>query len=489
MAVEIQRPTEIDRPQDKCAVIGVFSRESKSVVRDTLIGLIELNHRGQEGSGMVIANGYTFQTVKGLGLAEHVFFDNNSLPNLSGAFVAAGHDRYSTSGSLSESQPFLEDGISLVHNGNLTNISHLREKYGLPEEIDGARSDSRMALAVINKQEGTEKEKILAGLKELDGAYSLVMITKDALYAARDPLGFRPLSIGKLNKGGFTVASETAAFYHMDARFVRDVLPGEVVRIDDKGVTTIGLDQRSQLARCIFELIYIARIDSKVFGIDVAEFRLREGEILSRYMPEIDIVTSIPRSGIGAAQGVGKELARIRGIPYLETLYTNPYTGVVHGARTFIRPTNRIEAAKAKYTPIESNIRGRRIGVVDDSVIRGSVAEPIAMMRGAGAKRIHLAIASPPIRHRCFYGVDMGNNGSGEFIANRVTNPHELNMTLGVDSHHYLSWRETIEAAVGNPVEIEAGIEDEMVFEKAGFCGGCFTGKNPTKVDGVISKH
>lgn len=485
MSGEIFRPTELDNPQDNCTVIGVYSRQSKNVARDAVIGLIELNHRGQEGSGIVVTNGYTFQIVKDSGLAEHVFFGNNSLPNLPGAFIAGGHDRYSTSGFLSESQPFLEDGISLSHNGNLTNINHLREKYGLPEEIDGAKSDSRMALAIINRQEGTEKEKILAALKEFEGAYSFVMVTRDALYAARDPLGFKPLSLGELNKGGYTVASETAAFYHMDAKFVRDVLPGEVIRIDDKGVTTVGLDQRSQLARCIFELIYIARIDSKVFGIDVAEFRLREGEILSRYMPEIDVVTSIPRSGIGAAQGVGVELARIRGIPYLETLYTNPYTGVVHGARTFIRPSNRIEAARAKYTPIESNIRGKRIGVVDDSVIRGSVAEPIGMMRGAGAKEIHLGVAAPPIKFASFYGVDMGNDGDDEFIANRIPDLEERRKNIGVDSMHYLTWRETVEAAVGNPIEIE----DETVFERHGFCGGCFTGRYPTKVDGAISKR
>lgn len=489
---EILKTTEFIGLRDKCAVAGAISRQ-RNTSAVVLEGLIEQNHRGQEGAGITTTNGREFKTIKKRGLAEAVFFEG--LPHLDGSFIAIGQDRYSTSGSLNESQPFVEGDIALAHNGNLTNILHLREKYGLPEEIDGAKSDSRMALAVINKQPGTDKEKILAGLKELKGAYSFVIATKDTLYASRDPQGFKPLSIGKLDEGGFAVASESSAFFHMGAKYLRDVLPGETVAMTPESITTIALDQSGPLSRCIFELVYIARIDSKVFGISVMEFRLRLGQTLAKYLPpNADVIIPVPRSGIGAAQGVAiAEAARIRNIPYLEGIYTNPYRGIARGPRTFIHPEGRRDAAKKKYSPIEHTLRDRVVVVVDDSIVRGSLDVPVGMARGAGAREVHALIACAELKYTCYFGVDMKNgNGSGsdkedDFIANRIPDKEERRKRLGLDSLHYVSNRELVEATLGNPIDIN--IDEDSVFEHAGFCGACITGRYPIPVDGVISKH
>lgn len=467
---------ESEKPRENCAVVGVYSR-SLDVANVAFNGLIELNHRGQEGSGITVANGCEFQTVKDAGLAGIVFTVKNSLPYLAGAFVAIGHNRYSTSGSLAETQPFLENGIAIAHNGNLTNVRQLREKYEIPLEIDGARSDTRIALAVINRMEGDEKQRILAALKEFEGAYSFVFATKNALFASRDPLGFRPLSLGRLRDGsGYVVASETAAFSSMGADFIRDVLPGETLMIDDTGVTTIVLDRKSRFAHCSFEPVYVARPDSVVFGIPVMTFRLREGEILARHLPDVDLIMPVPRSGIGVAQGVAaSENARAKGIPYMDGLYTNPYRGVVEGPRTFILPSGREKAATEKYAANPSIVRGKRIVIVDDSIVRGSLRLVVAKLREAGAIEVHALIAFPPITHPCYMGVDMGN---GDLLAEQFPDLDQRREFLGLDSLYHISYAELIEALVGNSVE-NSGIN---------FCTACLTGQYPISIGGAISK-
>ncbi len=470
----------VEKPQDNCAVVGIFSR-TYDISSSVFNGLIELNHRGQEGSGILITDGEEIVLTKGAGLASIVFGMINVLPNLDNAVIGIGHNRYSTSGSLEELQPFLDDGIGIAHNGNLTNIEELRRKYDIAEEIDGSRSDTRIALAVINEMEGDAGEKIVKGVEQFEGAYSMVFATKDALFASRDPHGFRPLSIGRLrDSGGYIVMSETSGF-STGTEFIRDVLPGETIMIDDDGVKTIGKREDANLAQCIFELIYISRPDSNVFGISVVEFRLREGEILSRHMPDVDVIMPVPRSGISAAQGVASsEIAKEKKIPYIDGIYTNPYRNVVDGPRTFIQPNGRDKAATQKYSINEAVVRGKRVVLVDDSLVRGSLRIVVEKLREAGAREVHALIASPPIEDGCFYGVDFGKD---EVLAHKMPDIEERRKYLGLDSLYYLSEAELLEAALGNPVEIEGDI-----FEQNGFCGGCFTGRYPTKVSDTIVK-
>lgn len=478
-------PDKEDRPQDNCAIVGAFSREM-DVAQLLYNGLVELNHRGQEGSGISITDGSSFSLKTGLGLAGVVFSERHGqgLPQLPHAHIGIGHNRYSTSGSDLDTQPFIEEGISLGHNGNLTNIAALRQEFGLPDEIDGVQSDSRAALAIISKMPGANKDKILAGIKKFEGAHSLVISTQDALYASRDPLGFRPLSLGQIKGGkGFVVASENAAFASMKASYIRDLQAGETIMITDEGVRTIGLDQRSQLAQCIFELIYISRPDSTVFGTNIYQFRSKQGEILARHMPDIDIAMPVPRSGIAAAQGVANsEEVRSRGILYQDAIYTNPYRGVDKGHRTFIRPNERDKAATEKYSVNRALVEGKRVAIIEDSIVRGSLKYVVTMLRDAGATEVHALVASPPLKHACFMGVDFG---TGELLAHRFPDIHQRAAALNLDSLYHLSYAETIEAALGNPVDEEVG---EEIFEKNNFCGACFTGRYPVSVDGVIPR-
>lgn len=477
-------PSESEVIQTECAIVGVYSRKTK-VARIALEGLIELNHRGQESAGIGVSNGDRFQVVKDNGLASVVFGFTHSLPSLPNAFIAVGQDRYSTSGTLSDAQPFDDDeNFLFVHNGNLTNISRLGAKYGIPPEINGARSDSRIALAMMSNLRGTEREKIIGAIKEFEGAFCFAIATKDKLFAARDPLGFRPLSLGKLNDdSGYVIASESVAFSAMDATFVRDVLPGEILQIDKNGLTTIHLDRRSRLARCIFEPAYFARPDGEIYGIPVALFRKRQGEKLALYLPDdIDLIMPVPRSGIQAAIGAAAtETARARGIPYADGLYTNPYRDVLKGSRTFIQPDGRDLAATNKYSANKYVVDGMRIAVVDDTIVRGSFRLVAQKLRNAGAEKIHGLIAFPPIKHKCPYGVDFGN---GDLLANRIPDLDKRREYLFLDSLSYLSYAEIVECAVGNQVEIT----DETVFEAHDFCGACVTGRYPTEIDGIIDK-
>lgn len=474
--------SESERPRDNCAVIGVYSR-LEDVAQTTLEGLVELNHRGQEGSGIAVANGERIEFVKDSGLVEIVFKIKHDLPNIPNAFVAIGHNRYSTSGSLNEMQPFVDDGIALAHNGNLTNVRQLKDQFRLPDEIDGAGSDTRIALAVINRMEGNEKERILKALPLFEGAYSFVFAGKNALYASRDPKGFRPLVIGKLKDDGYVVASETAALRSMKATYLRDVQAGETIQIDDEGLKTIALDSRDgKLSQCIFELIYISRPDSVVFGVPVMEFRRRTGEMLARHLPDADVISAVPRSGIGATVGViASEITKASGITPVEVFYPNPYRNIGKGGpRTFILPNGRDKAATEKYSVIETSVRGKSVALVDDSLVRGSVMRIVQMLKSHGASAVHALIASPPLRSACDYGVDFNNE---ELLAHKIPDIDEIRKYLGLDSLYYISYAELLEAALGNPVE-----NVPEVFEKNDFCGACFTGRYPVSTEGVIVK-
>lgn len=483
----LERPSyrpEIKGIHDECAVVGVYSTILKPVAKITLEGLIELNHRGQESSGIAVVGEGGVQEIKDEGLAEIVFKIKHGLPNPPNASVAVGHDRYSTSGGrLKDIQPFSDGNIAFVHNGNLTNIKQLKDKFNLPDEIDGAKSDSRMALAVINSMHGTEKEKILQALPLFEGSYCFVFGTKDALYASRDPKGFKPLVVGKIRNDGYVVASETAALRSMGADLIREVQAGETIQMDREGLKTIALTGGNEkLSRCIFELIYFSRPDSVVFGIPVMEFRRRQGEILARHLPDVDVISSVPRSGDGATIGVAaSEIVRISGIPLVSAFYPNPYRNIAkNGPRTFILPEGREKAATQKYSVIDTSVIGKRILVIDDSIVRGSMKRIVQILRSHGASEVHALIASPAIRNACYYGSDFGNE---ELLAHAIQDIEERRKYLGLDSLYHISYAELLEAFLGNPVENVA-----EVFEENGFCGACFTGKYPTLIGGEIGK-
>jgi len=492
--------SESEEIHHNCAIVGAYSNGSSSngetLSRSVLNGLVALNHRGQEGAGILLANEDAFAIEKDNGLAEIVFTAKRSLPKLLNASVCLGQDRYSTSGTDFDTQPFVDQGIACAHNGNLTNISWLREEYNLPSVIDGVESDTRAALAVINRMPGSERDRILEGIKRLEGAYSMVFATTGedpSLFASRDPLGFRPLSLGRFKDGsGFTVASEDVAFGPMNSEFVRDILPGETVMINGDGVTTIAMDNREALAQCIFELIYISRPDSTIFGTSVYEFRSREGEILGRHLPEgAEVVMPVPRSGIAAAQGVAnsegfreriRSFTEDKGILYQDGIYTNPYININKGSRTFIQPNQRQEAARSKYSVNQAIVEGKSVVIVDDSIVRGSIAEVVKKLREAGAREVHALIASPELKHACYMGVDFGK---GELIANKIPDIDDRATSLGLDSLYHMSYSEIIEAAIGNKVE-ESVAGD--IFRRNDFCGACFTGEYPLDITGVIPR-
>jgi len=480
------RPEE---PRDECAVVGVFA-PGRPVGRVALAGLIELNHRGQESAGIAVADGARFAIAKGAGIAEVVFTFNREVPELPGQRLAVGHDRYSTSGGACDAQPLEFNGLVIAHNGHLTNAAQLREEYR-PPSVDGARpeSDTAVALQLLCHTAGrTPTERLLAGVRRLQGAYAMVLATADTLFGVRDPHGFRPLVLGHTD-GGWVLASETAAFPRMGATYEREIEPGELVAIDERGVTSYALAPLSPapLARCIFELVYVSRPDSCTFGRWVEPFRRRTGEMLARKAPvRADLVMAVPRSGIAATVGfAASEVARGLGVAYEEGLLTNAYAGLASGFRTFIRPTGRDAAAVIKYSVVEPVVRGRDLIVVDDSVVRGSFRHVAAKLRASGARSIHLRIASPPLVGGCRYGVDFGD---GELLAHQLPAVEDRARRLGVDSLVHVSWRELVQAAVDE--ELPPGADDDPeVFARHGFCGACFTRRYPTEETGAIPRR
>jgi len=480
---------DVDRARDECGVVGVYA-PGRPVGRMALAGLIELNHRGQESAGIAVANGEQFALAKGHGIAELVFTFDQQVPELEGQILAVGHDRYSTSGGLCDAQPIEFNGIVMAHNGNLTNASTLRREFP-PPSVDGQRpeSDSAVALQLLSHTEGSgEAERIVNGLRRLQGAYAMVLATNRSLFGVRDPHGFRPLVLGR-TEGGWVLASESAAFPRMGAELVREIEPGELVQIDEDGVASHHLGPLAQPppARCIFELVYLSRPDSFIFGRSVEQFRRRTGEILAQKAPvEADLVMAVPRSGIAATVGyAASAIAREMGITYQEGLLTNAYSGLATGFRTFIQPTGRDAAAVIKYSVIEPVVSGKRLIVVDDSVVRGSFRHIAAKLKACGAREVHLRVASPPLRSGCFYGVDFGE---GELLAHRYPDHDERAAVLGVDSLVHVSWRELVEIATGQRLD-QADEHDPDVFLRHGFCGACFTGSYPTDVSGSIPRE
>ncbi len=457
-----------NRPGEACGVCGLYA-PGLDVARLSFFALYALQHRGQESVGICTSDGRVAHIHKGLGLVSQVFNEDN-LSLLQGD-LAIGHTRYSTTGGLRlpNAQPYLIETalgpLSIAHNGNLTNTPALRRD--LLQRGVGliSSSDSEVITQMLAGAPGdTWDKRIAAFMEQAEGAYALTILTRDAVYAVRDPWGFRPLCLGELNGRAWVVASESCALGTIDAVWLREVEPGEIVRLDANGVTSWRTEPAEQGALCIFEYIYFARPDSRLEGRSVHEVRRCMGGRLAQEHPvDADMVIGVPDSATAHAIGYAHQ----SGIPYGEGLIKNRYIG-----RTFIQPDARLRRRKValKYNPL-SDLAGRRILLVDDSIVRGTTSGPIVkLLRQAGAREVHMRVASPPIRYPCFMGVDMAKQQ--DLIAARMT-VEEIAQHIGVDSLGYLSL---------------AGLRH--IVEPAGMnhCQACFCGEYPVSVENVMSK-
>jgi amidophosphoribosyltransferase len=455
-----------DNPREACGVFGVYG-PGEDVARLTFYGLYALQHRGQESAGIATNDGSgTFSLRTGMGLVSQVF-DEEDLAFLRGD-IAIGHTRYSTAGgSLAcNAQPIVVndrdtgDEIALAHNGNLTNANVLREDLEAQGVVFQSNADSEIIAHLLARAPGTTwEERFHYLMRRCEGAYSLVIMTKDRLFGLRDPLGVRPLCIGRMGSG-WVIASESCALEHLGVPIEREVRPGEVVQVDAGGMRSFSpVAQPSVRAACTFEYIYFARPDSRLSGRLLYPVREDMGANLAReHAVDADIVIGVPDSAIPAAIGY----ARAAGIPYREGFVKNRYVG-----RTFIQPDQRIREAgvSLKFNVLADVVRGQRVVVVDDSIVRGTTTpRVIGLLRRAGAKEVHMRITAPPIVSPCFFGVDMATK-SELIAANKSV--EEIREHIGADSLGYLSL-EGLEDAIGQP-------EGEL-------CNACFTGKYPINV-------
>ena len=458
-----------NRPREACGIVGAYL-PGEDAARTTYFGLHALQHRGQESAGIATGDGTKIECRTAMGLITQAF-DEEDLTLLPG-HLGIGHTRYSTTGrsSIENSQPIFSRGsgveIALAHNGNIVNARQLRselESWGA--EFTSTSDSEVIAHLLTHAPPATLEERIVYAMGRLQGAYSLTVMTKDTVYGIRDPMGVRPLCIGKLN-GGWVIASETCALDQIDAEYVRDVHPGEVVAIDANGLRTVSRRISDHVrAPCIFEHIYMARADSVVEGRLVYNSRKAMGEQLAREHPvEADMIIGVPDTGIPAAVGYAEE----SGIPYEEGLFKNRYV-----VRTFIMPDQRLRdmGARMKYNPLLENIRHKRLVVVDDSIVRGTTqAQIVTMLKRGGATEVHLRIAAPPIKHPCHLGVDFPTRR--ELLAsNREID--EIAEFVGADSLGYLS-KEGLLRAVGTTENRN--------------CMACFTGNQPIPVQLEMDK-
>ena len=463
------------KPREACGVFGVFA-PGKPVAHMCYLGLFALQHRGQESAGIATADGEAITVVKDMGLVSAVF-DDRTLAGLDGD-LGIGHTRYSTTGSSAwrNAQPVFRDmghtQFALGHNGNLTNTAALADEAGmLPGTVT---SDTDLVAELLSGHlttsghtDGLELESaLLAVLPRLEGAFSLVLLDAHQVIGVRDPNGFRPLCLGRLD-GGWVLASESPALDIVGAHFVRELDPGEMVVIDEQGVRSLRPfpDDRIDPTLCLFEFVYFARPDSTLYGRNVHQARVRMGEQLAEQAPaEADLVVGVPESGIPAAEG----FARRSGIPFGHALVKNRYIG-----RTFIAPSQEMRAlgVRMKLNPLRENIAGQRLLVVDDSIVRGTTTRAmISMLREAGAREVHLRVSSPPYRWPCFYGMDTGTRG--ELLAANM-DVEEIRTYLDVDSLSYLNLDRLV-AATG--------------AQTAGFCTACLTGDYPVEIPVALSK-
>ncbi|HIS40456.1 MAG TPA: amidophosphoribosyltransferase [Candidatus Aphodovivens avistercoris] len=466
-----QRP---DRLEEECAVFGVYA-PGEDVARMTCFGLQALQHRGQESAGIAVGDGETIMATKDLGLVTQVF-DEASLAALSG-FVAAGHVRYSTSGAAASweaAQPHIsaidDVLIALAHNGTLVNTAAIKARLVGAGESLRAGTDSEVAAKLIGKitrETHHLRDGIRAVMQQLEGAYAMVLASPSSLYAFRDPNGIRPLVIGELPEGrGWVVSSETCGLDIVGARYVRDVEPGELVRFNEEGVSSEQAVPARRRAACIFEYVYFARPDSVMDGRSVYQARRAMGRILAREAPvEADLVLGVPDSGVPGAMGYAEE----SGIPYSDGIVKNRYVG-----RTFIEPTQAMRqlGIRLKLNPLPSVIAGKRLVVVDDSIVRGNTSKKLVqMLREAGAAEVHLRIESPEVKWPCFYGID--TDTQDQLISANLTLEQQRRW-IGADSLAYISL---------------PGLHEAVSADHAGYCDACFSGDYVVGVPEVAQRR
>ncbi|HEY9557929.1 MAG TPA: amidophosphoribosyltransferase [Acidimicrobiales bacterium] len=471
-------PAEDDSLKEACGVFGVYAPE-QPVAQLTYLGLFALQHRGQESAGMAVSDGTALTVVKDQGLVTSVF-DDRSMAGLVG-HLAIGHCRYSTTGSSTwrNAQPAYrgtgDRHFALGHNGNLTNTEALADEAGmLPGTVT---SDTDLIAELIaaelahlpdDRSDDRDLDRALeAVLPRLEGAFSLVVMDESRVIGVRDPNGFRPLCLGKLEHG-WVLASESPALDIVGAHFVRELDPGEMVVIDATGPRSVRPfpSERVDPKLCLFEFVYFARPDTRLYNQSVHQARIHIGEQLAEQAPvEADMVMGVPESGVPAAEG----FARRSGIPFGQGLVKNRYIG-----RSFIAPSQelRARAVRMKLNPLRENVAGKRIVVVDDSIVRGTTQRQVTkMLREAGATEVHLRITSPPVKWSCFYGIDTGDRA--ELLASSLT-IDEIRDYLDVDTLAYVQLDRLI-ASTGAP--------------GAGFCDACFTGSYPVAVPVTLRKH
>jgi amidophosphoribosyltransferase len=450
-----------------CGVFGVYAAE-RDVSRLTYFGLFALQHRGQESAGIAVSEGARLTALRDLGLVTQVF-DEQKLHGLRGQ-VAIGHTRYSTTGSSewANAQPLVQHGgvrtIALGHNGNLVNATALRDELSESGVTLRATSDSEVIAALIANDEAPLLDAVANAMQRLDGAYSVVALSEGKLVAFRDPLGFRPLVLGRIHDD-WVVASESCALDLVGAEFVRDVERGEAIVVDEDGLHSVqAVEPSSPGALCIFEFFYLARPDTMLAGIEVHGARLRMGEQLAREAPvDADLVMPIPDSGTPAAIG----FSRATGIPFSEGLIKNRYVG-----RTFIQPDQELrrQGIKLKFNPL-AEVAGKRVVVVDDSIVRGNTTQQIVkMLKDAGATEVHVRISSPPVVGQCFYGIDLAD--PAELIANKKS-VDEVREYIGATSLAFIS-HDGLVASTRRPA--------------SELCRACLTGDYPTEVPAEHAK-
>lgn len=451
-----------EKLHEECGVFGIYGDGSVSPAYACYNGLLALQHRGQESCGIAVNDCGVIKYHKDMGLVTEVF-NNKVLDGLKGQ-MAVAHARYSTAGgSVREnSQPLVmryKKGVmAIAHNGNLTNAVELRRELEHRGAIFQTTIDSEVIAYIIARERiktHAVEDAVRRTMSQIEGAYSLLVMSPTKMIAARDPYGFKPLVMGML-EGSYVFASETCALDACGAEFVRDIEPGEIVVVTKDGISSIKEHCGRKKAVCVFEYIYFARTDSVIDGIGVYESRKQAGRILAREFPvEADLVIGVPESGIDAAIGYSEE----SGIPYEKGIVKNNYIG-----RTFIKPSQkeRVKSVRIKLNPLGTSVKGKRVVMIDDSIVRGTTCDRIVkMLRDAGAKEVHLRISSPPFMWPCYYGTDIPSRG--ELIACNHT-IEEIGKIAGADSIGFL------------PVEYLS----EMLMHKCdGYCDGCFTGKYP----------
>ena len=458
-----------DKVHEECGVFGIYRRERSNVASDCYYALYALQHRGQESCGIAVNDRGVIHCYKELGLVNDVF-NSDRLNEIGMGHMAIGHVRYGTMGMNPRlnAQPMvvnhIKGALALAHNGALSNAVNLREKLELEGSIFHTTSDTEVISYLITRERlkcDSIEEAVSRAMNQLEGAYSLVILSPSKLIAVRDPRGFRPLCMGKLPDGSVVFASESCALDSCGFRFLRDVQPGEVVLLEKGKVVHSEIWAKApRNSLCVFEYVYFARPDSVLDGLSVYEARLNMGRMLAKEHPvEADVVCGVPDSGLEAAMGYSLE----SGIPIATGFVKNRYIG-----RSFIFPTQaqRENAVSLKLNPLRAAVEGKRVVLVDDSIVRGTTCgKTVEAIRRAGAKEVHLRISSPPFTHTCYFGTDIGSEEN--LIANQLTLP-EIEKKTGADTLGYISVEGLLEACRGSSLEL---------------CTGCFTGHYASPVE------